>query len=186
MPLYRDVGDGIAPAGTEYYLPLFFNVHDALFHYLPRDATVVPAVAIMTPLSARRLALDRGRYEERRYDIEHPVLDPAEIFVVPSEWTAQALSAARHIVFDDGPGNALQATSRATGVRSYRPGIGPAAPATPPRPAARRNRPKPLQRRCAPANVSRAVGRRVSWPPRAAARPAAPARGRPACCRGLE
>ena len=39
MPLYRDVGDGLAPAGIEYYLPLFF------------DAT---AIAVRLPARRRR------------------------------------------------------------------------------------------------------------------------------------
>jgi transcription-repair coupling factor (superfamily II helicase) len=39
MPLYRDVGDGLAPAGIEYYLPLFFDQTCSLLDYLPAGAT---------------------------------------------------------------------------------------------------------------------------------------------------
>ncbi|MDH5177511.1 MAG: transcription-repair coupling factor, partial [Gammaproteobacteria bacterium] len=41
MPLYRDVGEGLAPAGIEYYLPLFFETTATLLDYLPSRTTVV-------------------------------------------------------------------------------------------------------------------------------------------------
>ena len=40
MPLYRDVGEGLAPAGIEYYLPLFFETTTTLFDYLPAGSPV--------------------------------------------------------------------------------------------------------------------------------------------------
>jgi transcription-repair coupling factor (superfamily II helicase) len=46
------------------------------------------------------------RYEERRYDIEHPVLEPAELFLTPDEWSASAF-AARHVLHvDEAPASA--------------------------------------------------------------------------------
>src|SRR5207248_2903656 len=38
--LYKDVSNGVAPAGIEYYLPLFFEKTAAIFDYLPKAATV--------------------------------------------------------------------------------------------------------------------------------------------------
>jgi transcription-repair coupling factor (superfamily II helicase) len=38
--LYKDIGAGIATAGIEYYLPLFFDETSTVFDYLGRDATV--------------------------------------------------------------------------------------------------------------------------------------------------
>ena len=38
--LYKDIGTGIATAGIEYYLPLFFEATATLADYLPRDATI--------------------------------------------------------------------------------------------------------------------------------------------------
>jgi transcription-repair coupling factor (superfamily II helicase) len=35
--LYRDVSQGLAPPGIEYYLPLFFEETATLFDYLPAD-----------------------------------------------------------------------------------------------------------------------------------------------------
>ena len=39
--IYKDVSNGIAPAGIEYYLPLFFEATAALFDYLPANAGLV-------------------------------------------------------------------------------------------------------------------------------------------------
>src|SRR5713101_1340909 len=38
--IYKDVSNGVAPAGIEYYLPLFFEQTATLFDYLPKSATV--------------------------------------------------------------------------------------------------------------------------------------------------
>jgi len=89
MPLYRDVGDGLAPAGVEYYLPLFFEATASLFDYLPVGAIVALADGHDATLAAAWTSIEE-RFEERRYDIEHPVLDPGEVFLAPDEWLASA------------------------------------------------------------------------------------------------
>jgi transcription-repair coupling factor (superfamily II helicase) len=106
MPLYRDVGEGLAPAGIEYYLPLFFASTASLFDYLPAGAVVaVPDGHHALLLAAWR---DIGsRYEERRYDIEHPVLAPDEVFLQPEEWVSAA--AARRQIWLQAPGVASPA-----------------------------------------------------------------------------
>jgi transcription-repair coupling factor (superfamily II helicase) len=87
MPLYRDVGEGLAPAGIEYYLPLFFESTATLFDYLPEGSVVALPAGHERALPAAWHDLE-ARYEERRYDIEHPVLAPAEAFLTPEEWRA--------------------------------------------------------------------------------------------------
>jgi transcription-repair coupling factor (superfamily II helicase) len=85
MPLYRDMGEGLAPAGIEYYLPLFFEATSSLFDYLPGGAiAALPASYPRTLDSAWTSVAER--FEERRYDIEHPVLQPEETFLPPQEW----------------------------------------------------------------------------------------------------
>jgi transcription-repair coupling factor (superfamily II helicase) len=92
MPLYRDVGDGLAPAGIEYYLPLFFQSTSSLFDYLPAGSVLaLPAGHDQLLLAAWRDL--EARHEERRYDIEHPVLAPADVFFPPDEW---ATTTAKH------------------------------------------------------------------------------------------
>ena len=39
--IYKDISTGIASAGIEYYLPLFFDETATLFDYLPKDAIFV-------------------------------------------------------------------------------------------------------------------------------------------------
>ncbi|HVN43279.1 MAG TPA: transcription-repair coupling factor [Steroidobacteraceae bacterium] len=89
MPLYRDVGEGLAPAGIEYYLPLFFEATASLFDYLPASAAVALPSGHAAALEAAWATVEE-RHEERRYDIEHPVLAPAEIVVPPAEWLERA------------------------------------------------------------------------------------------------
>jgi transcription-repair coupling factor (superfamily II helicase) len=85
MPLYRDVGEGLAPAGIEYYLPLFFDQTASLFDYLPGGAVVVLPAEYPRILDAAWTSVEE-RFEERRYDIEHPVLAPGEAFLPAPEW----------------------------------------------------------------------------------------------------
>ena len=56
--LYQDLKSGLAPAGVEYYLPLFFERTATLFDYLPSGSlpVVVPAPAKPPRRSGRRPA----------------------------------------------------------------------------------------------------------------------------------
>jgi transcription-repair coupling factor (superfamily II helicase) len=101
MPTYRDVGDGLAPAGIEYFLPLFFESTSSLFEYLPAGAVVALPADYQSGLLAAWQTVE-SRYEERRYDIEHPVLTPGEIFLPPEEWTAAAGSTGQ-LLIDSSP-----------------------------------------------------------------------------------
>ncbi len=92
MPVYRDVSDGLAPAGVEYYLPLFFEETSSLFDYLPEGAAVALPVDYESGLATAWHTVE-SRYEERRYDIEHPVLSPPELCIPPADWSAAALDA---------------------------------------------------------------------------------------------
>ncbi len=78
--IYKDVSKGIAPAGIEYYLPLFFEQTATLFDYLPTDATlclhhdVDAAIRQFTQDAASRYNLLRG-------DPQHPLLETKELFL---------------------------------------------------------------------------------------------------------
>jgi transcription-repair coupling factor (superfamily II helicase) len=86
--IYRGVSDGLAPPGIEYYLPLFFETTDTLLDYLPAE-TVVCAGADL-PAAVERAAREVAeRYEERRHDVERPVLRPEELFLTPEELAAR-------------------------------------------------------------------------------------------------
>ena len=83
-PLYRQVSEAVAPAGIEYYLPLFFDRLASLFDFLPPNALVIDTAD--SPARAVSLWQETNeRYEQRRHDIERPVLAPHEIGVPPEE-----------------------------------------------------------------------------------------------------
>jgi transcription-repair coupling factor (superfamily II helicase) len=91
MNVYRDVGDGLAPAGVEYLLPLFFESTASLLDYLPDGAAVAIGTAHEATLAAAWTSIEE-RFEERRYDIEHPVLEPREVFLAPDEFRSRIAS----------------------------------------------------------------------------------------------
>ncbi|MFA7666313.1 MAG: transcription-repair coupling factor [Burkholderiaceae bacterium] len=79
-PLYRDIGNGIAPAGIEYWLPLFFETTATLFDYLPEQTVVVSHGDIEA--ATRAFANDAGqRHRFLAHDPERPLLRPDEIFI---------------------------------------------------------------------------------------------------------
>ncbi len=86
--LYRGVTEGLAPAGIEFYLPLFFDETATLFDYLPRNAVIVCDAALPAALDKAWQDIE-ARYEDRRHDIERPVLAPAELFLEPAQLSAQ-------------------------------------------------------------------------------------------------
>jgi transcription-repair coupling factor (superfamily II helicase) len=88
--IYRGVSEGIAPPGIEFYLPLFFDATAQIWDYLPANAVVAETEGIEGVL-ARAWDSIAARYEERRYDIERPLLAPAELFV-PNDDAARELA----------------------------------------------------------------------------------------------
>ena len=79
-PLYRDISQGISSAGIEYYLPLFFDEMDNLFNYLPSDSLLI---SINDTDDAAQHFHDEAqeRFEQRRHDVERPILDPESLFI---------------------------------------------------------------------------------------------------------
>lgn len=82
--IYNDVSKGNPPAGLEYYLPLFFAQTANLFDYLPEKTLVIQVGAIPAAIEAFRDNI-KHRYEERRHDIERPILPPASLYITPTE-----------------------------------------------------------------------------------------------------
>jgi transcription-repair coupling factor (superfamily II helicase) len=79
-PLYREVSNGSAPGGIEYYLPLFFETTVTLFDYLPAGTLVVSLEGVEEALAAFQEQL-LDRYEQRRHDVERPLLSPPQLFL---------------------------------------------------------------------------------------------------------
>ncbi|MFN2308842.1 MAG: transcription-repair coupling factor [Gammaproteobacteria bacterium] len=78
--VYRDVSQGLAPSGIEYYLPLFFETTATLFDYLPADALIV-SLADAEASAQRFWEQLEDRYEQRRHDSERPLLRPDELYL---------------------------------------------------------------------------------------------------------
>ncbi len=78
--IYKDMGNGVATAGIEYYLPLFFEDTATVFDYLGSDATVV----LHGDLEAafQRFWQDtRERHRLLQGDPDRPILPPEALFL---------------------------------------------------------------------------------------------------------
>ena len=83
-PLYEAVSRAYAPAGIEYYLPLFFSQTQLLLDYLPSTALIVEINDIQQ--SAQHFWQEiNERYEQLRHDVERPLLAPAQLYVALDE-----------------------------------------------------------------------------------------------------
>ncbi|MEO5566070.1 MAG: transcription-repair coupling factor, partial [Luteimonas sp.] len=80
--LLQDLRAGVAPAGIEYYLPLFFDATATLFDYLDQSVLTVLGDGSSDAADQFQLQLDE-RYEQRRHDIERPLLPPDELYLSP-------------------------------------------------------------------------------------------------------
>ncbi|MBS0396584.1 MAG: transcription-repair coupling factor, partial [Proteobacteria bacterium] len=74
--VYKSVSEGLPVGGIEYYLPLFFDALATLFDYLPPATLLVDACGAEA-VAARGWEAIGERHEQRRHDIERPLLDPA-------------------------------------------------------------------------------------------------------------
>ncbi|MDH3532769.1 MAG: transcription-repair coupling factor, partial [Gammaproteobacteria bacterium] len=86
--VYRDVSDGIAHGGIEYYLPLFFESTAGLIDYLPVDCMVIASDGLAGVLRKSWDEIEE-RYEICRLDPERPILSPAETFTAAETVQAQ-------------------------------------------------------------------------------------------------
>jgi transcription-repair coupling factor (superfamily II helicase) len=82
--VYRDVSDGIAHGGIEYYLPLFFDTTVSFADYLPGN-TVVLSPDSMDSLLEQFWGETRERFAMCSLDKERPVLTAEETFISPEK-----------------------------------------------------------------------------------------------------
>ena len=78
--IYQDVSQGIIPAGIEYYMPLFFDHVETLFDYLPKNTILFTSEDLEEQIDAFWNDLEH-RYDQRRYDIERPILEPSTLYL---------------------------------------------------------------------------------------------------------
>jgi transcription-repair coupling factor (superfamily II helicase) len=97
--IYQDLKEGVAPNGIEYYLPLFFDQTATLFEHLPANTRVLiaPGVDQAAEIFWQQT---QERWEQRRHDVERPILAPEEIFLSPDHLRSSFNQHSRTIVCD--------------------------------------------------------------------------------------
>jgi transcription-repair coupling factor (superfamily II helicase) len=92
--VYKDIGSGIASAGIEYYLPLFFDETATLFDYLPEQALI----ALHGPVEAAITRFWTETSERHRFlarDPARPILPPSALFLNTEDFFTRAKDHAR-------------------------------------------------------------------------------------------
>jgi transcription-repair coupling factor (superfamily II helicase) len=116
--LFQDLKAGASPAGIEYYLPLFFNEngHDhtaTLFDYLGKQ--MLPVLGDGVQEAAEHFWRSVGeRYEQRRHDIERPLLPPAELYLPPESLRERLNSGGRIEICGEGHPRRMEALETGT------------------------------------------------------------------------
>jgi transcription-repair coupling factor (superfamily II helicase) len=82
--IYKDLGSGIATAGIEYFLPLFFEQTATVFDYLPGACLVLHGE--VDAALARFWTDTRERHRFLQHDPERPILAPEDIFLRTEEF----------------------------------------------------------------------------------------------------
>ncbi|HIO91515.1 MAG TPA: transcription-repair coupling factor [Leucothrix mucor] len=85
--IYDNVGNGTPPAGIEYYLPLFFKKTATLFDYLPEKTLLLHTNETHAAAETFSASVVE-RHEQRRHDIERPILAPEKLFLSCDELDA--------------------------------------------------------------------------------------------------
>ncbi|NHC04044.1 transcription-repair coupling factor [Acinetobacter sp. 187] len=88
-PIYQDVMEGIASPGLDYYFPLFFDAEaiqtqSSITSYLPRHSVVITDKQLDEELTSFWKEVYR-RYEDRRHNVDQPLLPPEQIFFQPNQ-----------------------------------------------------------------------------------------------------
>ena len=87
--IYKDMGNGVATAGIEYYLPLFFDETASVFDYFGAEATVVMH-GDLEPAFQHFWQDTKDRYRLMQGDPERPVLPPQALFLSSEQFYARA------------------------------------------------------------------------------------------------
>nr|WP_315399044.1 transcription-repair coupling factor [uncultured Duganella sp.] len=105
--VYKDISSGIASAGIEYYLPLFFEETATLFDYLPQGA----ALALVGDIDAaiKRFWTDTGsRYRFLKADRDRPILSPDALFLSDEQFFTLAKPYGRLVISKDADAGASE------------------------------------------------------------------------------
>jgi transcription-repair coupling factor (superfamily II helicase) len=95
--IYKDIGNGIAAAGIEYYLPLFFEQTATLFDYLP-DNSMLALVGDIDSAIKRFWSDTQSRYRFLKADRERPLLPPEDLFLGDEQFFTRAKLYGRWVI----------------------------------------------------------------------------------------
>ncbi|WP_432720582.1 transcription-repair coupling factor [Jeongeupia wiesaeckerbachi] len=99
--LYKDISNGVTPAGIEYYLPLFFDHTATLFDYLAKDTVVALHGKVLD--AAESFWRDtQDRYRNLSGEKSRPILKPGELYLAPDELFGLIKSLRRVELIGDG------------------------------------------------------------------------------------
>ncbi len=86
--IYQDVRKLVQFSGIEQYLPMFFAETATLFDYLPTNTRVIHTGQTKAILNTWDKQIG-ARYQERRHDIQRPVIKPEDLYIDPSQVVKQ-------------------------------------------------------------------------------------------------
>jgi len=98
--VYKDISSGIASAGIEYYLPLFFEQTATLFDYLP-DGAALALVGDIDAAIKRFWADTTSRHRFLKADRERPILPPDMLFLSDEQFFTLAKPYGRMVISKD-------------------------------------------------------------------------------------
>ncbi|HEY8097221.1 MAG TPA: transcription-repair coupling factor, partial [Methylobacter sp.] len=83
--IYKDVSNGLAPGGVEWYLPLFFDETATLFDYLPADSVLCMHGEVNLAVE-NFWAETRSRHRLLDFDRERPILQPDALMMAADDF----------------------------------------------------------------------------------------------------
>ncbi len=118
--IYKDVSNGLAAAGIEYWLPLFFEATATLFDYLPHH-TVLCLYSTVPAAIQDFWREAQSRYRLLSGDRSRPLLPPADLFLSEEGFFVAARAYARINLTADHEGPARSLPSLAIDRRAENP-----------------------------------------------------------------
>jgi len=86
--IYQDIRKQVQFSGIEHYLPMFFNETATLFDYLPENTRMIHTGQTLAILNTWDKQI-QARYQERKHDIQRPVVRPEDLYIHPNEVTGR-------------------------------------------------------------------------------------------------
>jgi transcription-repair coupling factor (superfamily II helicase) len=81
--IYQDIRKLVQFSGIEQYLPMFFEETSTLFDFLPTNTRVIHTGQTLAILNTWDKQIG-ARYQERRHDIQRPVIKPQDLYLDPN------------------------------------------------------------------------------------------------------